>query len=72
MDKNHKTMQIGINGMGIIGRLVYRMLVDMEKNRFRTAGSSKVKVVKVNDLTPKENLEYLLKHDTVHGRWEEK
>jgi glyceraldehyde 3-phosphate dehydrogenase len=59
MDKKKRNVQIGINGMGTIGKLVYRMLRPV----------SNINVVKVNDLAPKSSLEYLLKHDTVHGKW---
>ncbi len=49
---------VGMNGLGIIGRLVYRLL-SLEP-AFR--------ITKINDLMPRENLEYLLQHDSVHGR----
>lgn len=52
-------IRIGINGFGRIGRLVVRAgLKDKE-----------VEFVGVNDLVPPENLAYLFKHDTVHGRY---
>ncbi len=50
-------VRIGINGFGRIGRLVYRAGLE--------AG---VEVVAVNDLVPADNLAYLLKYDTMHGR----
>ena len=53
------TIRIGINGFGRIGRLVYRGAVQ--------AGD--IEVVAVNDLVPADNLAYLLKHDTMHGRF---
>ncbi|MFI4916452.1 MAG: type I glyceraldehyde-3-phosphate dehydrogenase [Phycisphaerales bacterium JB060] len=52
-------IRIGINGFGRIGRLVYRI----------AAQSKDVTVVGVNDLVPADNLAYLLKHDTMHGRF---
>ncbi|TVQ65131.1 MAG: type I glyceraldehyde-3-phosphate dehydrogenase, partial [Phycisphaerales bacterium] len=52
------TIRIGINGFGRIGRLVYRI-----------AAGSDVEIVAVNDLVPSDNLAYLLKHDTMHGRF---
>ena len=50
--------RIAINGFGRIGRLVLR-------NAFK----SNVQVVAINDLVPPDNLAYLFKHDTVHGRF---
>ena len=50
-------LRIGINGFGRIGRLAYR------------AGLAQgIEVVAVNDLVPADNLAYLLKYDTMHGR----
>ena len=53
------TIRIGINGIGRIGRLVYRI----------AANTPGVEVVAVNDLVPADNLAYLLKYDTMHGRF---
>ena len=50
-------IRIGINGFGRIGRLVYRAGLD--------AG---LEIVAVNDLVPAENLAYLVKYDSTHGR----
>lgn len=50
-------MRIAINGMGRIGRLLFRRLVHLPG----------VTVVAVNDLMPAENLAYLLKYDSVYG-----
>jgi len=58
MDENHQNVRVGINGLGVMGRIVYRLL-SREKG---------MDVVMVNDLTPKEDLEYLLRNDSVHGR----
>jgi glyceraldehyde 3-phosphate dehydrogenase len=52
-------IRIAINGFGRIGRLVFR--VAKEK--------SDIEIVAINDLVPPENLGYLLKHDSVHGRY---
>ena len=52
-------IRLGINGFGRIGRLVYRF----------AAQHPEVTVVAVNDLVPPENLAYLLKYDTMHGRF---
>lgn len=52
-------IRIGINGFGRIGRLVFRIAS-------QTPG---VEVVGINDLVPADNLAYLLKYDTMHGRF---
>lgn len=54
--------RIAINGFGRIGRLVYRALLE------RDMLGGKVELVAVNDLVPADNLAYLLKYDTVHGK----
>ena len=51
-------IRIGINGFGRIGRLVYRV-----------AAERGIDVVALNDLVPADNLAYLLKYDTTHGRF---
>jgi glyceraldehyde 3-phosphate dehydrogenase len=51
-------IRLGINGFGRIGRLVYR--IALENPAFE--------IVAVNDLVPADNLAYLLKYDTMHGR----
>lgn len=50
---------IAINGLGRIGRLTLR--------HFITYSSNDVQIVAANDLTPTDDLAYLLKYDTVHG-----
>ncbi|MBX3363960.1 MAG: type I glyceraldehyde-3-phosphate dehydrogenase [Phycisphaeraceae bacterium] len=52
-------IRIGINGFGRIGRLVYRI----------AAEDPNLEIVAVNDLVPADNLAYLLKYDTMHGRF---
>lgn len=54
--------RIAINGFGRIGRLVFRALLE------RDMLNGEVEVVAVNDLVPAENLAYLLKYDTTHGK----
>ncbi len=54
-------MRVAINGFGRIGRMVLRALAQQ--------GSSSVEVVAINDLMPVDNLVYLLKYDSVHGRF---
>jgi glyceraldehyde 3-phosphate dehydrogenase len=55
--------KIGINGFGRIGRLVFRAIVD------QGLLGKDVEVVAVNDLVPADNLAYLLKYDSVQGRF---
>lgn len=52
-------IRIGINGFGRIGRLVYRI----------AAEAGNIEIIAVNDLVPADNLGYLLKYDTMHGRF---
>lgn len=51
-------MRVAINGMGRIGRLLFRRLID-------TAG---IELVAVNDVMDADNLFYLLKYDSLYGR----
>ncbi|MFI3288051.1 MAG: type I glyceraldehyde-3-phosphate dehydrogenase [Rikenellaceae bacterium] len=53
-------IKIGINGFGRIGRLVFRAAV---KN-------PNVEVVGINDLIDVEYMVYMLKYDSVHGRFD--
>ncbi|MEM0931023.1 MAG: type I glyceraldehyde-3-phosphate dehydrogenase [Bacteroidota bacterium] len=53
-------LKIGINGFGRIGRLVFRATVKRDN----------VDVVAINDLLDVEHLAYLLKYDSVHGRFD--
>ncbi len=53
-------IKIGINGFGRIGRMVFRAIV---KN------FPDVEVVGINDLLEPEYLAYMLKYDSVHGRF---
>src|SRR5262245_32352616 len=59
--KAKRKIKVGINGFGRIGRLVYRIAY---------ARPDEFEIVHVNDLTDAETLGYLLKYDTVHGRFE--
>ena len=56
-------VNIGINGFGRIGRLVFRALVD------QGLLGTEFNVVAINDLVPAENLAYLLKYDSIQGRF---
>ncbi|MCB1120682.1 MAG: type I glyceraldehyde-3-phosphate dehydrogenase [Verrucomicrobiae bacterium] len=56
-------VNIGINGFGRIGRLVFRALVD------QGLLGTEFNVVAINDLVSAENLAYLLKYDSTQGRF---
>ena len=53
-------MRIAINGMGRIGRLLFRRLIHHPE----------IELVAVNDIMPTDNLAYLLKYDSVYGTFE--
>ena len=53
-------VKVGINGFGRIGRLAFRSAVQRDN----------VQVVAINDLLDVEYLAYLLKYDSVHGRFD--
>ena len=55
-------MRVAINGFGRIGRSVFRIINER----------SDVEVVAINDLSEREALIYLLKYDTVMGRFHDK
>src|SRR3990167_6455669 len=54
------TIKIGINGFGRIGRMVFRAAVQNFQD---------IEVVGINDLLEPDYLAYMLKHDSVHGRF---
>jgi glyceraldehyde 3-phosphate dehydrogenase len=56
-------VKVGINGFGRIGRLVFRALVE------QGLLGKQLDVVAVNDLVPADNLAYLVKYDSVQGRF---
>jgi glyceraldehyde 3-phosphate dehydrogenase len=58
-----RAVRVGINGFGRIGRLVFRALVEQG-----LLGKS-LDVVAVNDLVPADNLAYLVKYDSIQGRF---
>jgi glyceraldehyde 3-phosphate dehydrogenase len=51
--------KIAINGFGRIGRAVFKIALD----------NPDIEVVAINDLVPPDNLAYLLKYDTVYGKY---
>ncbi|MDO6743727.1 type I glyceraldehyde-3-phosphate dehydrogenase [Tenacibaculum soleae] len=52
-------IKIGINGFGRIGRIAFRAAINRDN----------VEVVAINDLLDVDYLAYLLKYDSVHGRF---
>ena len=54
-------IKIGINGFGRIGRMVFRAAC---------AQADKYQVVGINDLCPVDYLAYMLKYDTMHGKFD--
>ncbi len=55
------TIKVGINGFGRIGRMVFRSAVQNFPD---------IEVVAINDLLEPDYLAYMLKHDSVHGRFQ--
>jgi glyceraldehyde 3-phosphate dehydrogenase len=54
------TIKLGINGFGRIGRMVFRAAIQNFKD---------IEVVGINDLLEPDYLAYMLKYDSVHGRF---
>ena len=54
------TIKVGINGFGRIGRMVFRAIAKEFPN---------LEVVAINDLLAPDYLAYMLKYDSVHGRF---
>ena len=62
--------KIAINGFGRIGRGFVRALEERGWGKGKWGdGRRGLEVVAINDLAPVENLAYLLKYDTVYGRF---
>ena len=55
-------IKLGINGFGRIGRMVFRAAVANFGND--------IQVVGINDLLDADYLAYMLKYDSVHGRFD--
>ena len=55
------TLKIGINGFGRIGRMVLRAAIQ---------NFHEIEVVGINDLLEPDHLAYMLKFDSVHGRFQ--
>jgi glyceraldehyde 3-phosphate dehydrogenase len=54
------SIKVGINGFGRIGRMVFRAA---------TQDFPDIEIVAINDLLEPDYLAYMLKHDSVHGRF---
>ena len=57
--KNNEKVKVGINGFGRIGRAAFKVALEHEE----------VEVVAINDLGDIENIAYLLRYDSVYGRY---
>ncbi len=53
-------IKVGINGFGRIGRFVFRAAMNRPD----------IEIVGINDLCPVDYLAYMLKYDTMHGKFE--
>ena len=51
--------RVAINGLGRIGRAALKLVLD----------TPELDLIAINDLVPPDNLAYLLRHDTVYGRY---
>lgn len=58
-------MNIAINGFGRIGRAVFKIILQ------RAQSDTNLNIVAINDLTDPANLAYLLRYDTVYGRYDQ-
>ncbi|HHP7231407.1 MAG TPA: type I glyceraldehyde-3-phosphate dehydrogenase [Xenococcaceae cyanobacterium] len=54
--------RVAINGLGRIGRAVLKIILD----------TPELELVAINDLVPPDNLAYLLRYDTVYGKYPQK
>ena len=54
------SIKVGINGFGRIGRMVLRCSLQHPE----------IEIVGINDLCPADYLAYMLKYDTMHGRFQ--
>ncbi len=52
-------IKVGINGFGRIGRFVFRAAMERQD----------IEIVGINDLCPVDYLAYMLKYDTMHGKF---
>src|SRR5918995_4263967 len=61
MERDRMAIKVGINGFGRIGRMVFRAAVK---------DFADVEIVAINDLLEPDYLAYMLRYDSVHGRFE--
>ncbi len=54
------TIKVGINGFGRIGSLVFNAMMERDN----------IEVVGINDLINAEYMAYMLKYDSVHGKFD--
>ena len=59
-ETKYKMIKVGINGFGRIGRFVFRA----------AQKRSDIEIVGINDLLDAEYMAYMLKYDTMHGRFD--
>ena len=52
--------RVAVNGMGRIGRALFKVLLE----------TPELEIAAINDLMPPDNLAYLLKYDSVYGRYD--
>ena len=55
------TIKVGINGLGRIGRMVLRSLIEKKSN--------KIEIKHINNRANLEVISSLLKYDSVHGKY---
>ena len=60
--KKQMAIKVGINGFGRIGRMVFRAAVENFAND--------IEIVGINDLLDPDYLAYMLKYDSVHGKFD--
>ena len=56
------TVRIGINGLGRIGRMIVRSIVENDNN--------KLEIKHINNRTDTKNISQLLKYDSIHGKFD--
>ena len=56
------TIKVGINGMGRIGRMVVRSIIESQ--------DKKIKIQHINNRSNSETTCTLIKYDSIHGRFD--
>ncbi len=62
-------VRVALNGFGRIGRMFVRLIYDIKNNS--TFEREKVEIVAINDLGSLSNFVYLLKYDSVYGKFDQ-